>query len=402
MATFNWFGWVVPLGIPNTGNEDLVSRSGPLNNRVLQPSQLDQNILMDDVNNDGLVGDRDLEPPFFNLDNLGAIWINGSRTFVDELDYDDAARATAGTITYQGQSFQIPFTRFLLTDGRVVFTLEGRFLQDIVAATPGRSFDPNLITFARTGSAGTEQLNSLGDLTGARLSEFETLTFPCFSGAAMIATETGERPAREIRVGDRIPTRDNGVQIVRYVASRHLTQDQLHQNPDLTPIRIAAGALGDGLPRRDLVVSPQHALLVQSQTAELLTGESEVLVRAKWLLILPGVDYILPEDGIDYVHFLFDRHEIVFAEGSQTESLFLGDRTIETFDTEAETELRAIFCTLDLDGQHNVTVRLVPDGRTQTALAGQLRRTGQPAARARPPLSGPPGTTQQDPSPHHA
>ncbi len=146
-----------------------------------------------------------------------------------------------------------------------------------------------------------------------------------FGGDTRIATDDGHRAARDIRVGDRIPTMDNGVQTVRHVAGRHISAAELRADPRLAPVRIAAGALGNGLPERDLLVSPQHCMMLRSAQAELLCDSSEVLVPAQKLLGLPGVKKVVPAEGIEYVHFLFNRHELVFAEGAVSESLHPDD-----------------------------------------------------------------------------
>ena len=377
MAAVDWFGWVVRgANFPRTGDEDQAAFPQFLDNRTLFPSQLEQ-LQIDDVNNDGRVGDLDRDGTLPTHDQLGGVRLNGQLFLIDEIANDNFNTTNpqfTGVITYEGITYRTPFYRIVLTNGDLVFVL-GRTQVEEIAAVNGGTFNPNLITFARTG-VGTEttSVSPIQDLVSSSLSNFTSPVLVCFSGATLIATATGERAARDIKVGDRIPTKDNGVQTVRYVASRRLTHRQLRGNPDLAPIRIAAGALGDGLPLRDLTVSPQHAILVQSATAELLTGEREVLLRAKRLLALPGVERVFPEDGIDYVHFLFDRHEIVFAEGAQAESLFLGNRTLETFDPASEAELMALFGTLDLARQHRAAARLIPDGRTQTAIAARLGR----------------------------
>ncbi len=375
MAAVDWFGWVIRgANFPRTGDEDQAAFPQFLDRRTLFPSQLEQ-IQIDDVNNDGRVGDLDRDGTRPENDQLGGVRLNGQLFLIDELandNFNTTNPGLTGTVVYEGISIRTPFYRIVLTNGDLVFTFGRDQVEQFANATDG-TFNPNLITFAQTG-VGTETTSTVPtrDLVSSALVTFTTPVLVCFSGATMIATVRGERAARDLRVGDRLPTKDNGVQTIRYAASRRLTRSQLRGNPDLAPIRIAAGALGEDLPLRDLTVSPQHAILLHSATAELLTGEREVLIRAKHLLALPGVARVLPEEGVDYVHFLFDRHEIVFAEGAQAESLFLGDRTLDTFDPASEAELMALFGTLNLARQHKATARLIPDGRTQMAIAARL------------------------------
>ncbi|WP_051909644.1 Hint domain-containing protein, partial [Paenirhodobacter enshiensis] len=126
-------------------------------------------------------------------------------------------------------------------------------------------------------------------------SDLQSMTFPCFAGGTRIATARGEVAIKDLAEGDLVLTRDHGPQPLRWIGSTEVSQLRLVKQPKLRPIRIAAGALGfdsegAALPHRDLTVSPQHRILVRSKIAEKMFGESEVLVPARQLLQLPGVD----------------------------------------------------------------------------------------------------------------
>ncbi|MEO0487029.1 MAG: Hint domain-containing protein [Pseudomonadota bacterium] len=160
----------------------------------------------------------------------------------------------------------------------------------------------------------------------------------CFCAGTLIATTGGPRPVERLEPGEQILTRDRGAQALRWVKSRHMrTTDAL------APIRIAAGALGEGLPRRALRVSPQHRMLLRSNVAERIWGSQEVLIAAKKLLPLPGVRQEPGGRDVAYYHLLFDRHEVVFAEGAPSESLFLGPQTLQSLSSEQIEEIEAIF-----------------------------------------------------------
>jgi hypothetical protein len=109
-----------------------------------------------------------------------------------------------------------------------------------------------------------------------------------------------------------------------------------------SPIRIATGVLGNSRP---LTVSPQHRMLLAGPVVDLLFGEDEVLVAAKHLLHLPGVRRV--EGGeVDYLHLLFDGHEIVTADGAASESLHPGEGAMGALDPAALVEVLALFPTL--------------------------------------------------------
>ena len=84
-------------------------------------------------------------------------------------------------------------------------------------------------------------------------------------------------------------------------------------NPHIRPILISDGALGSNVPELDLRVLPQHRMMVKSKIAERLFGAREVLITAKHLLKVDGIDVDTTTDSVTHYQFLFDRHQIVEA-----------------------------------------------------------------------------------------
>ena len=164
----------------------------------------------------------------------------------------------------------------------------------------------------------------------------------CFTPGTMITTDRGEVAVEHLGNGDRVFTRDNGYQTLRWVGAKTLSVADLVVNPGLRPIRISKGALGDGLPERDMRVSPQHRMLFVGPRAEMLFGEGEVLVAATHLTHLPGVDQVMAR-GITYMHLLFDGHEIIRADGAWTESFQPAERTLNALDDAARGEIEDLF-----------------------------------------------------------
>ena len=158
----------------------------------------------------------------------------------------------------------------------------------------------------------------------------------------------GEVAVEDLAPGDRVLTRDNGFQTIRWAGRRDLSHAELIVEPRFNPVFIAAGALGDGLPERDMMVSPQHRMLITGPRAELLFGEHEVLVAAKHLVGIPGVEQRVSK-GISYIHILFDQHEIVRADGAWSESFQPGDQTLEGLGAEQRAEILALFPELAVD-----------------------------------------------------
>ena len=138
-------------------------------------------------------------------------------------------------------------------------------------------------------------------------------------------------------------TKDDGYQPVRWIGTRQMSKTDLEAHANIRPIRFKAGALGQYMPERDLTVSAQHRILVNSKLARRLYGEDEVLVAAKHLLQVEGVDVGLDTDSVTYVRFLFDLHQIVESEGAETESLFTVPEALKTVDSAARVEILHLF-----------------------------------------------------------
>jgi Ca2+-binding RTX toxin-like protein len=185
-------------------------------------------------------------------------------------------------------------------------------------------------------------LDDDGNVTG-------TLTFsnienviPCFTPGTMIATPRGEVPVELLRVGDKVITRDNGIEEVRWIGARHLEWAELGANPHLQPVLIRQGSLGNGLPEQDMMVSPNHRMLVANDRTALYFAEHEVLVAAKHLVGMKGV-HSVTSMGTTYLHFMFDRHEVVLANGAWTESFQPGDQTLKGMGNAQRNEIFEIF-----------------------------------------------------------
>ena len=155
---------------------------------------------------------------------------------------------------------------------------------------------------------------------------------PCFSAGTKIETERGMTPVEQIAVGDLVRTLDHGLQPVRWHGARGVAALDKR-----APIRFAPGAIGN---TRELLVSPQHKVLVSGWRAELFFGEDEVLVAAAHLVNADTI-HRAPRRHVMYHHLMFDMHEVLLAEGIPTESFFPGDYILQ--DTDLHDEISTLF-----------------------------------------------------------
>ncbi len=176
---------------------------------------------------------------------------------------------------------------------------------------------------------------SVKDQFGNTDTAFVTMTsVPCFVAGTLILTPEGERQVDTLQPGDLVMTHDDGPQPVRWVGQRRVPATGA-----FAPIRIKANTFGD---HRTLMLSPQHRILIRDGLAELLFGEPEVLVAAKDLVNDRSIR--VQEGGeVDYVHILFDKHQVVFSEGLATESFLPGPQVTAQLERVIVDELAAIF-----------------------------------------------------------
>lgn len=217
------------------------------------------------------------------------------------------------------------------------------------------------------------------DLGVASTSRYDLKTFvPCFAAGTLIETGSGEVAVEKLRIGDMVRTRDHGLQPLRWRGVRRLSAGELRDNPKLRPIRIAAGALGPGQPSRDLVVSPQHRVLVQSRIAGRMFGSDQLLVPACRLVGMPGIAHDMAPGEVSYLHLMFDRHEVLCSNGAETESLYPGPQALDALGPEAVAEIRAIFPELLAGAAPPAGARIFATGRRIARLVERHLRNGKP------------------------
>ncbi|MEL6809613.1 MAG: Hint domain-containing protein, partial [Pseudomonadota bacterium] len=186
-----------------------------------------------------------------------------------------------------------------------------------------------------------ELLDSNGNVARrVQYSEIEQII--CFTPTTRIATQKGEVLVAHLAPGDKVITRDNGLQELRWVGRRDLGPADMQANARFQPVLIRKGALGNGAPERDMLVSPQHRMLITSDVAAVMFDEREVLVAAKHLTGLDGVDQV-QTGAVSYMHLMFDQHEVVLADGAWSESFQPGDHSLRGIGAAQRGEVEALF-----------------------------------------------------------
>lgn len=211
----------------------------------------------------------------------------------------------------------------------------------VVTLPTGQDVTLNLngtITLVNTGGnlGSTSFSYTVADTDGNTDSAFVTFDAApiCYCDGAMIETPSGPRSVESLRVGDYVLTRDEGPKPIRWVGSRHMFASETH-----APIEFDIGAIGND---RVLRVSPQHRVLRTGYSPQMYFGEDEVLVAARHLVNGSNIRK-LATGHVSYHHLMFDRHQIITADGAPSESYQPGDYSLPGLHDKTREELFEVF-----------------------------------------------------------
>jgi hypothetical protein len=192
----------------------------------------------------------------------------------DRLDFTDLAYGPGGTATVNGDD--------LIIDGSVTIQMDSNVTGD---------------TF-----------QVLSDGTGGSFVEESDYT-PCYCRGTRIRTPRGEVAVEALKIGDRVTTAGGKVLPIKWIGRRSYRDWLAAGNSDVQPILFKAGSIADHVPVRDLYVSPEHAMFLDG-----VLIPAHLLVNGISILKMSGME------EVEYFHFEFDRHVVIFADGAAAES----------------------------------------------------------------------------------
>ena len=133
----------------------------------------------------------------------------------------------------------------------------------------------------------------------------------CFAAGTLISTPDGERAVETLCIGDLVTTADGDVVPVKWLGLQtlHKVFTPLEK---FVPVRVQAGALGQGLPHTDLVLTADHALILDG-----LAINASALVNGTTIAYVPCD--ALPEQ-VTYYHVETEAHEVILANGAPAET----------------------------------------------------------------------------------
>lgn len=291
------------------------------------------------------------DPAAPNYDPGRSSWVNITYTYTgapavpikisdDDSSFDDNVTETGApqvlleAVTLNGVTYpagSVVENEFSLIQSGFIEVFVLRIAGDNVGFVPaeglpapwaGAQYTPTQSRDGILANSGTGTTNATG---------YETVV--CFGAKSAIATPDGPRAAGLLQAGDLVDTADHGPQPLLWVGRSEVA---FAQGADRRrPVRIRAGALGPGAPSADLLLSPQHRILLRDGQGR------EALGPALGFLGLRGVSRAAGRGRIVYVSLLFAAHELIRAEGLLCESFFPGRVALRMLAPEARAEVLA-------------------------------------------------------------
>ena len=192
----------------------------------------------------------------------------------------------------------------------------------------------------------------------------------CFTAGTPILTDEGEVFVERLKPGARVKTGAGDYEELIQVYSTVINSNDLARNDKLRPVRITAGALDDGLPKRDLLLSRQHRVLVSSPISQKMFGADSILISAINLTKVSGIFVDHQISHVRYYHLVFAQHELVFANGALCESLLLTAENSEGLPKEIREEVGFLFPEIANMTRENVLpAAFIPTQRKQVKFA---------------------------------
>jgi len=210
--------------------------------------------------------------------------------------------------------------------GQIVYVIRVDFDRD--GDVEGNGDRQYFFTEAPSGTAANMNLIGNGALTLIAPNNAPPPNHVCFCAGTHIATPSGARMVESLVAGDLVLTADGAARQILWVGSTHISKGDLRAHANVRPILIPANAFGMAGPTEDLLVSPQHRVVLDGPLVELMFAKDRVLVPAKHL-VGTFAEVTQPVSDVTYFHVLLADHELLVSNGLVTESFQPAPRMIE-------------------------------------------------------------------------
>lgn len=164
----------------------------------------------------------------------------------------------------------------------------------------------------------------------------------CYVSGTKIACADGVTPVENLRVGDLLRTASGKLVTIRWIGRSDITPEEMLSDPRLRPVRIKAGCLGGKLPESDLLVSRQHRIVFDAPQVQQVARVPVALIAAHRMTPIKGISLVCPKRTISYFHILLDQHELLIANGLESESLLLGEQALRMLSDHSLLEIESL------------------------------------------------------------
>jgi hypothetical protein len=267
------------------------------------------------------------------------------------LEYNDGA-SDPDTLMYVdgvATTFTVEFSGLLPTTNNLSnvngFDLRGEEIVVVTDDTTGQRY--YMLTNSETLFSSDEEMFATldaipnGSLAITTIDTATPITI-CFARGSRIDTPSGPCAIEKLQIGDHVLT-DTGPEPILWIGSRVLSAIDLIKSPSLRPIIVRKNALSPGYPSSDVILSPNHRLLLNDWRLELHFGLETALCAAKHLVDGKAVQSFMPTQGIEYFHIMLASHRTVTCEGLISETLYTGQNSLAAVSEESRAELLALF-----------------------------------------------------------
>jgi len=192
-------------------------------------------------------------------------------------------------------------------------------------------YSGGFLALTGTDDSNTPESFSL-DIPGQALSDFQAIVGPtdtvieyvaCYCRGTLIETERGQMKVEKLRIGDEVMTASGAARPIKWIGRRSYGGRFIMGRKDILPVCIKAGALGDNVPKRDLWISPHHAMYFRDEHfAD--DHDDGMLIEAKDLINGVSIVQMAHVDKVEYFHIELDSHDVIVAEGALSET-FIDD-----------------------------------------------------------------------------
>jgi hypothetical protein len=243
---------------------------------------------------------------------VASLTLESGSTFAEEIGglstgtggaggYDQTVVESGGTISLGGAALNISLVdgfepiageTFTIIDNETGHSVGGTF----AGLAQGATFEADGVWFQINYAAGASKDVTLTDVA-------------CYCRGTLIATERGEVPVETLEIGDKVVTASGAARPIKWIGQRSYGGRFIMGRKDILPICIKAGALDANVPKRDLWISPHHAMYLDG-----------MLIEAKDLVNGASIVQAESVDKVEYFHIELDTHDVIVAEGALSET----------------------------------------------------------------------------------